>query len=37
MEILGLLVDRANEHFQKNSKNTGFLISYQDFLALNYL
>jgi len=37
LEILKSLIERSYEHYQQNGKQTGFMITYQDFLALNYL
>lgn len=37
LEILKLLIDRAGDHFREHSHHDGFMMSHQDFLALNYL
>jgi len=37
VEILNSLIERSHSHFTQKSNKSGFLISYQDFLALSYI
>lgn len=37
IEILNQLVERAHAHYEQHDRSSGFLISYQDFLALSYV
>ena len=37
LQILNALVDRCHKHYMEKSKSSGFMLNYQDFMALNYL